>query len=73
VSKLIRRLVLAGSCVAMASALPATLLSESRTGPTPCESTCISRWNSCIAAGNPETLCDRSYETCMAKCALSGA
>ncbi|HEU0053875.1 MAG TPA: hypothetical protein VFQ39_11895 [Longimicrobium sp.] len=70
--KLPRRIVLAASFAAIAFAAPATLLSKESAGPSECEITCISRYQACVAAGNPEPYCDRLSESCLRKCEIIG-
>ena len=65
-SRLFRRLILVGSCVAMAAALPTTLLSDA--GASQCETNCYNRYAYCMSQGLPGSFCLQQFNTCIDFC-----
>lgn len=67
-SKLVSRLVLAGSCLALAASLPAVAQKPSAPARVTCEEYCIQKYNSCLNAGTDPVICERQLEACFGKC-----
>ena len=67
-SKLLPRLVLAASCLAIAATLPAVAQKPSAGKRVTCEEYCYNKHYNCLAAGTSALICDRQLEACLDKC-----